>query len=115
MLQTKVNYGPDDVLFSLVGQCPSTNHGGYVYKVCPFRQAHQSQTSLGTYEKFTTDAGGVMKMHFVQGQHCFANNKPRHMEVELVCTDAETPTLSDLIEYEVCAYRAHLHTYLACV
>jgi len=109
----KLNYGENDFLFSLHGTCPSMNHSGYLYKVCPFRQSHQSQNLLGTYEKFTNENGKI-QMHFTNGAHCFANNKPRHMIATLECTDADSPSLSDVIEYEVCSYHSILKTNLAC-
>ena len=117
----KIGYGPEDILFPLWGRCYSIMDKGYRYEVCPFQEARQNSAKLGSYSthsfgtetnKIHGETDTVVSMQFRDGDFCFANKKPRSMEVKLVC-GLET-TLDNLVEPEVCSYSAVLSTPLLC-
>ena len=41
--ETSENYGSDGVLLPLKDKCITAKSGGYDYRVCPFKDAHQEQ------------------------------------------------------------------------
>ncbi len=115
----RFDYGADDYLFALYGKCGTTYDKAYRYSVCPFRQAQQDQTSVGSYEKveIRTNAQTLdpeLWMLFTRGAYCHATRRPREMHVRLECSDSDRLTLSGVSEYDVCVYQGVLHTPLAC-
>eukprot|EP00605_Chrysophyceae_sp_TOSAG23-4_P000527 GSChrysophyteH1.ASY1.ANO1.596.1 assembled CDS len=116
----KFDYGEGEHLYPLSGKCPSIYHRGYTYRVCPYAQAKQDNTLVGnfhSYRKVKNRATGEEEhwLQFRQGQYCHASRKAREMDVRMECSDEEEPRLSDVDEYEVCAYRAVLHTHTVCM
>jgi hypothetical protein len=114
----RFDYGPDDYLFVLQGACASVVEKTYRYSACPFRQAHQGHTLLGTYkgtEKRRNAQTGEEEtwMTFTGGAYCHATRRPREMAVRLECSEHKAE-LSAVEEYEVCMYKAELHTFAAC-
>ncbi len=114
----RFDYGPDDYLFVLQGACASATEKTYRYSACPFRQAHQGNTLLGTYkgvEKRRNAQTGEEEtwMTFTGGAYCHATRRPREMAVRLECSEHKAE-LSAVEEYEVCMYKAELRTFAAC-
>jgi len=116
---SKFDYGPHSFLYPLSGQCGSVFDKSYRYSVCPFKQAHQDNTLLGQYEKHESRANAKtgeqeVWLLFKGGAYCHATRRPREMHVRLECADVEKPALTDVSEYDVCVYKATLHTPVAC-
>jgi protein kinase C substrate 80K-H len=107
------NYGPDDVLISLRQQCFEVKIEKYVYKACPFGEAHQDSVRLGT----NTDGveisplTGDMMLKFTNGATCW-NGPNRSLSLTLKCGDREA--LADVEEPSRCEYSATLFTPQAC-
>ncbi|CAN0451644.1 unnamed protein product, partial [Hapterophycus canaliculatus] len=41
--ESSASYGEDGALWPLKEKCLTVNTGGYVYRVCPFKEAHQEE------------------------------------------------------------------------
>jgi len=106
------DYGPEDVLLRLHGQCFETKIDKYVYKACPFADAHQDGTRLGTNtEGVTISQTREMTLRFTNGESCW-NGPSRSLALALKCGDRET--LSSVEEPSRCEYAAQLFTPHAC-
>jgi protein kinase C substrate 80K-H len=106
------DFGPDDVLFTFWGQCYTTFHDKYTYKICPFKEAKQDHTTLGRYTKWEYNSEGAMVFKYEGGQKCFGI-RDREMTLTLRCSSGET-TLSEVSEPETCVYKGVLDTPVAC-
>ncbi len=101
-----MDFSPFPSYYPLLGECFSLDAGGFTYKVCPFKDAKQSDTSLGKFVKL--EAG---KMMFEKGAKCW-NGPMRSLEVSFICGD--NSRLVTVAEPETCRYVAELITPAAC-
>ena len=132
----EADYGPDSAFYRLSQACFEKRAGGFDYRVCPFSEAKQDHTLLGTWGKWVKDEGdnasagnaagykkgrrvlgapppGVVpgKMLFENGEKCW-NGPRRTMEVTFKC-GAEDVVLG-VSEPETCRYVAEMTTPAAC-
>ncbi|CAK4123001.1 unnamed protein product [Aphanomyces euteiches] len=106
----QLQYGPDDVLFSLRDTCVEVKSGEYTYKMCWFGQAHQDHTSLGKMEPIGPSPR-LNRIKFSGGAKCW-NGPERSLTVTLTC--GETQELGGIEEPSTCVYVATLQTPIAC-
>ncbi|CAM9609671.1 unnamed protein product [Scytosiphon promiscuus] len=135
------DYGEDGALMPLKDKCLTVNTGGYVYRVCPFKDAHQeegkSKTLIGKWKGIEKQADGTGDssggggaagakqggdageqqvlsgdiLVFDRGQKCW-NGPARSLRVALACGTEDA--LSAVSEPETCTYTAVLETPAAC-
>jgi hypothetical protein len=125
----RYNYGENDYLFALYGTCANIFDKQYRYSVCPFKQAHQDSTLLGIYKSYekrsinaaihSSESSGKTSeiwLIYAGGAYCHATRRSREMHIRLQCADIplDKSYLSEIEEYEVCMYKATLHTHIAC-
>mmetsp|Transcript_14977 Transcript_14977/g.27625 ORF Transcript_14977/g.27625 Transcript_14977/m.27625 type:complete len:142 (+) Transcript_14977:376-801(+) len=92
--------------------CYATTVGGFEYQVCPFKDAKQDHTSLGTFSKWKEGGNqGDRVMVFENGAKCW-NGPKRSLEVTMKCGSADA--VSDVEEPETCVYVASMTTPAAC-
>ena len=100
----------------------------YTYHICPFHNASQDHTNLGTWNEWRTTtqaqrdegyagAAGAFGLHdrywhFSKGRHCFSG-ADRSLSVFLTCAAEEAVLYID--EPEACTYRAVLGAPAFCV
>lgn len=104
--------GPEDEFAHMIGECytAKNDHGEkYVYKICPFGDARQDQTRLGTMAPLSRDAPRVFK--FTGGEGCW-NGPARSMTVTLAC--GGEASLIGITEPSRCEYAATLLTPAVC-
>lgn len=106
----RINFGKNNELFALWGQCFELKDKEYRYEVCPFKQAKQDAVLLGNhykanYRKIPRDesdpfssAARVIDLVFTGGQTCWgvASNPQRSFVLVLECdaranADGEDP------------------------
>ena len=101
--------GHEDEYAHMIDQCYSAYVEKYEYKVCPFGDAHQDHTRLGTMAPLSRDSPREFK--FTGGEGCW-NGPARSITVTVVCGgDAK---LVDVTEPSRCEYSATLLTPVAC-
>ncbi|XP_011048154.1 PREDICTED: glucosidase 2 subunit beta-like [Populus euphratica] len=105
--------GTEKEFYSFYDRCFESKQNKYVYKVCSFKQASQSEgpstTRLGRWEKFE-DSYRVMV--FSNGDRCW-NGPDRSLKVRLRCgLDNE---VTDVDEPSRCEYVALLSTPALCI
>jgi hypothetical protein len=64
-----VDFGEGDWLYTLWGRCytwTQTSGDYYTYEVCPFKQAKQTATLLGTYERWGLQTANADAEHYVR-------------------------------------------------
>ncbi|CAM9357852.1 unnamed protein product [Ectocarpus sp. 13 AM-2016] len=124
------DYGEDGALWPLKDKCITTKTGGYEYRVCPFKDAHQeegkSKTLIGKWKGIekaqADDMRQLQQQHqqlvlsgdvlvFDRGQKCW-NGPARSLRVALACGTEDS--LSAVTEPETCTYEAVLETPGAC-
>eukprot|EP00903_Cladosiphon_okamuranus_P015073 g13943.t1 len=126
------DFGDEGALWPLKGNCVTAKTGGYEYRVCPFKDAHQeegkSKTSIGKWKGIERAAGAAGKDHgaaddddnlilsgetlvFEKGQKCW-NGPTRSLRVALACGPEDR--LLSVAEPETCTYTAVLETPAAC-
>ena len=114
--KSKADYGPNGVFEKLSRECIDFQPGGeFSYELCPFKEAHQKDTSgsktlVGRWEGFG-EGGDYKTMRFANGQHCW-NAGARTLTVALSC-GAENKILG-VEEPEVCKYAMRFETPAAC-
>ncbi|XP_034893407.1 glucosidase 2 subunit beta isoform X3 [Populus alba] len=107
------DFGTEKEFYSFYDRCFESKQNKYVYKVCSFKQASQSEghstTRLGRWEKFE-DSYRVMV--FSNGDKCW-NGPDRSLKVRLRCgLDNE---VTDVDEPSRCEYVALLSTPALCI
>ena len=113
-LRAKVDrdYGPDDVLISLSGQCFEQKIDKYTYSACPFGEAKQDDVRLGKNVAVRVDdATGSMTLKFENGEGCW-NGPSRSLALALECSDENR--LASIEEPSRCEYAGVFHTPFAC-
>lgn len=125
------DFGPDDVLRALQGQCIETDSGEYTYELCFLERTAQKPkkgggaTPMGSYarlervtvdEDLPTDGRGLgsgerLAMKFENGQHCW-NGPSRSTTVVLACH--EKNEIWKIVEEEKCVYRMEVGTPAVC-
>lgn len=121
------DFGPNDVLFPLyhAKRCFSYREGQYLYTVCPYGEAKQQHTLLGTHAAgerllLSADGGQVQAMSFSHGERCrgTSDQRERVLFLRFQCDGESSPEdmgrLSEVFESEVCIYHATLLTPLVC-
>ncbi|CAN0474883.1 unnamed protein product, partial [Ectocarpus sp. 8 AP-2014] len=111
------DYGEDGALWPLKDKCITAKTGGYEYRVCPFKDAHQEEgkskaddmRQLQQQHQQLILSGDVLV--FDRGQKCW-NGPARSLRVALACGTEDS--LSAVTEPETCTYEAVLETPGAC-
>lgn len=101
--------GPADEYTHMIGECYTAKIEKYEYKVCPFGDARQDHTRLGTMAPLSRDEPRVFK--FTGGEGCW-NGPARSMTVTAAC--GGEPALVGVSEPSRCEYAATLLTPAAC-
>jgi len=128
-----IDFGPNNLLFSIYEKCFSYTDNEYTYVFCPFGSAKQKDTLLGNYEKYEiiqTDKSSIesdrvdginlnndndekiVNLFFNNGEKCWNTQKPRTFVLKLECSDEEK--IIDVNEPEMCSYSATLLSPLGC-
>jgi len=103
-------FGPNMELAHMVGECYKVNVEQYAYEVCPFGDAKQDTTRLGTMQP--VDVNDPRTMVFNGGERCW-NGPARSITVSLRCGGGGN-RLADVEEPSRCEYAAKLYTPAAC-
>jgi protein kinase C substrate 80K-H len=105
------NYGPNGELLPLVGQCFEARVDKYKYKACPFGEAKQDGTRLGSNSDTEVSDAGELMLKFTEGERCW-NGPSRSLALTLKCGDRDS--LESVEEPSRCEYSATLYTPQAC-
>lgn len=105
------NYGPNGELLPLVGQCFEARVDKYKYKACPFGEAKQDGTRLGSNSDTEVSDAGELMLKFTDGERCW-NGPSRSLALTLKCGDRDS--LESVEEPSRCEYSATLYTPQAC-
>lgn len=103
------DYGPNNEWWSWKDRCIETTASKYTYKICPFKEAKQDHTRLGTWSGFKDKT--FTSMVFNNGATCW-NGPKRSITVSLQCGLSDE--LSQVEEPSTCTYTAVLVTPAAC-
>ena len=103
-------FGPNMELAHMVGECYKLTVEQYAYEVCPFGDAKQDTTRLGTMQP--VDVNDPRTMVFNGGERCW-NGPARSITVSLRCGGGGN-RLADVEEPSRCEYAAKLYTPAAC-
>ena len=103
-------FGPNMELAHMVGECYELAVEQYAYEVCPFGDAKQDTTRLGTMRP--VDVNDPRTMVFDGGERCW-NGPARSITVSLRCGGGGG-RLADVEEPSRCEYAAKLYTPAAC-
>ncbi|CAM9476068.1 unnamed protein product [Ectocarpus sp. 13 AM-2016] len=102
---------------ALAEKCLDLEEGGYLYSLCPFKEAKQDKHSLGRWRGWGTRGrdrpgrGRNRVMLFDGGSRCH-NNKQRSCDVSVECGPEDALVAAK--EIEIGTYRLRLETPLAC-
>ena len=102
-------FGPRMELAHMVGECYAAKIETYKYEVCPFGDAKQDTTKLGTMKAL--DVKEPRTMVFSSGERCW-NGPSRSITVYLRCGGENV--LAEVEEPSRCEYAATLYTPAAC-
>ena len=102
-------FGPHMELAHMVGECYVAKIETYKYEVCPFGDAKQDTTKLGTMKAL--DVKEPRTMVFSSGERCW-NGPSRSITVYLRCGGENV--LAEVEEPSRCEYAATLYTPAAC-
>ena len=102
-------FGPHMELAHMVGECYAAKIETYKYEVCPFGDAKQDTTKLGTMKAL--DVKEPRTMVFSSGERCW-NGPSRSITVYLRCGGENV--LAEVEEPSRCEYAATLYTPAAC-
>ena len=102
-------FGPHMELAHMVGECYAAKIETYKYEVCPFGDAKQDTTKLGTMKPL--DVKEPRTMVFSSGERCW-NGPSRSITVYLRCGGENV--LAEVEEPSRCEYAATLYTPAAC-
>ena len=104
--------GPEDEYVHMIDQCYSAYVEKYEYKVCPFGDAWQDHTRLGTMAPLSRDSpSSPRQFKFTDGEGCW-NGPSRSITVDIAC--GGEAKLVDVKEPSRCEYSATLLTPAAC-
>ena len=107
--------GPRAEFAHMIGACYEAEVDKYAYSVCPFAEAKQDSTRLGTMTPLVANPNDPSEVpstfSFVAGESCW-NGPKRSMTVRLACGDATR--LGGVTEPSRCEYAATLETPAAC-
>jgi protein kinase C substrate 80K-H len=126
------DYGPDEILRALKGQCVQTESGEYVYEHCFMDKTMQKpqkggmDTTMGNFDRIETvfvdeeepadgkglGSGERLALKYENGAHCW-NGPARSTTVILAC--AEKNEIWKVIEEEKCIYRMEGGSPAACL
>ena len=99
----------------MIGECYEAKVDKYAYSVCPFADAKQDSTRLGTMTPLVANPNDPSEVpstfSFVAGESCW-NGPKRSITVRLACGDATR--LGEVTEPSRCEYAATLETPAAC-
>ena len=123
-----LDFGPSDEFYSLYLHKACFHHQSakYSYSVCPYGEARQQQTLLGTHAGQVKRQAGAAAgfLVFEQGERCqgTADQRARMMHLKLECggvgegegSAGNMGHIVEVYESEVCVYQATLQTPLAC-
>ena len=101
--------GPQDEYAHMIGECYTAKVDKYDYKVCPFGDARQDHTRLGTMAPVARENPREFK--FTGGEGCWGG-PARSIKVTLQCGGAAE--LTGVEEPSRCEYTATLLTPAAC-
>ncbi|GAB2233413.1 hypothetical protein Droror1_Dr00002635 [Drosera rotundifolia] len=108
----KHDFGPEKEFYLFYDRCFESKQNKYVYKVCPYKQATQteghSSTRLGRWEKFEES---YRVMLFANGDRCW-NGPDRSLKVRLRC--GLENEIANVDEPSRCEYVAVLSTPNVC-
>jgi len=122
----KMDFGRADELWPLHHEkkCFAYVDHQYQYNMCPFGEARQRTTLLGTHDGAVHyhPSGIPKELVFAHGERCMgtSDRRERLLRLTLECSDTRDQGredygfVSDLRESEVCVYEATLHTPLVC-
>ena len=102
-------FGPNMELAHMVGECYVAKIETYKYEVCPFGDAKQDTTKLGTMKALELKEPRTMV--FSSGERCW-NGPSRSITVTLRCGGENV--LAEMEEPSRCEYAATLYTPAAC-
>ena len=102
-------FGPNMELAHMVGECYVAKIETYKYEVCPFGDAKQDTTKLGTMKALELKEPRTMV--FSSGERCW-NGPSRSITVYLRCGGENV--LAEVEEPSRCEYAATLYTPAAC-
>jgi len=115
--ELKGDYGPDNELWPLKGQCYSIKVNQYTYEMCPYKDAKQkeghSSVSLGKWagvkweDGVEGQAGKTFTFEFSGGQKCW-NGPERSLIVEAKCGVEES--ILSVNEPSMCEYHMSFAT-----
>ena len=107
--------GPRAEFAHMIGECYEAKVDKYAYSVCPFADAKQDSTRLGTMTPLVANPNDPSEVpstfSFVAGESCW-NGPKRSITVRLACGDATR--LGEVTEPSRCEYAATLETPAAC-
>lgn len=106
--QEAADYGPDAEWWPLRARCVDTKAGKYTYSVCPYKEAKQDHTRLGSWKGWEKD---YSVMVFADGASCW-NGPKRSLRVTVECGAEEW--LGQVEEPSTCTYTAHMKSPAAC-
>lgn len=109
----KIDFGPENVFYTLKGNCFSITHKEYDYVLCPFDKATQkdkrhSNVSLGKWDSFNDK---YTTWSFKNGQGCW-NGPLRSLSVNLICGSSDVVKKVD--ETSLCVYEMDFETPAVC-
>ena len=108
------DFGPNNELYELHGNCFSVRDRRFSYEVCPFGEARQDRrTILGHYTRYVNDSQRGYALEFDRGERCFNTGLPRSLLIKMECTEGDTH-LVEVQEPNVCQYVGTLKTPIAC-
>jgi protein kinase C substrate 80K-H len=107
--------GPRAEYAHMLGECYSVEVDKYAYEICPFGEARQDRTRLGSMAPLAPNPKDAdeppRRFSFVAGERCW-NGPARSISVALECGAATR--LSRVTEPSRCEYAATLETPAAC-
>lgn len=110
-----IDYGPDNALRKLHGNCVKKALGQYEYELCPFDRVRQYEhgSAIAVLGKFKgwNGAGKERKMMYKDGDRCW-NGPKRSIEVNMVC--GSTENIVSVEEPNRCSYSLKLETPAVC-
>lgn len=105
------DYGPGDAMISLLGRCFEAKIEKYKYSACPFGDAKQDHTRLGSHNSVETSDDGQVTLKFSAGDSCWSGPS-RSLALSLRC--GEKDELVSIDEPSRCEYVGVARTPVAC-
>jgi len=108
--ELSLDFGPDNVWWSLRDSCFELAADGYTYKMCPFDKSRQNSVELGKWAGFK-EGSDYKVLLFENGQKCW-NGPKRSLTVTARC--GSDNQLLHVEEPSMCEYTAEFITPAAC-